>query len=76
MQERKLIMQQKVIQFLTELSQNPEMREAFKNDPDACMDAAGLSNEEKDVLKSGDPDKIRSHLGDDAPPGVVVILLA
>lgn len=66
-------MPKKAAKFVIELSKDPHKRRAFKQDPDGTMDAAGLSTEDKQVLKSGDPQKIREHLGDDGPPGCMVV---
>jgi hypothetical protein len=60
--------------YLKKLSTDHKAREEFKRDPHGAMDKAGISPETKAILKSGDPDKIRQHLGDDAPPGCFVIL--
>jgi hypothetical protein len=40
--------------FLSELAANPERLAAFQQDPNAAMDAANLSQEQKDALLSGD----------------------
>jgi hypothetical protein len=60
-------------EFVTKLSQDPALIEEFKRDPDALMDAHGLSDDDKAVLKSGDVDKIKAHLGEDGPPGCMVL---
>jgi hypothetical protein len=44
----------KLVHFFADLVKSPTMQEMLKRDPDAVMDAAGLSDEEKEVLKSGD----------------------
>ncbi len=61
-------------EFIAKLSRDPKLRETFKKDPDGTMDAHGLSAEDKEVLRSGDPERIRTHLGDDAPPGCCVVM--
>jgi len=60
--------------FIVALSQHPELKEAWKKDPERAMQAAGLSEEGKAALRSRDPETIWKHLGDDAPPGCFVIL--
>lgn len=60
--------------FITKLSRDPKLRESFKKDPDGTMDAHGLTAQDKEVLRSGDPEKIRQHLGDDGPPGCFVVM--
>lgn len=64
-----------VADLITKLSTDAGARQRFRSNPDAVMDEAGLSAEDKAVLKSGDPDKIRQHLGDDAPPGCFLIIV-
>ncbi len=60
--------------FIIALSQHPELKEAWKTDPEGAMTKAGLSEEGKAALRSGDPEKIYAHLGDDAPPGCFLII--
>jgi hypothetical protein len=60
--------------FVAKLSQDPNKRDQFAEDPDAVMDEhGGLSDEDKKVLRTKDPDKIKAYLGDDGPPGCCVI---
>ncbi|HET9767336.1 MAG TPA: hypothetical protein VFS60_10840 [Thermoanaerobaculia bacterium] len=66
---------QHVAAFINKLSTDPSFRAAYKADPDAVMDQEGLSAEDKAVLKSGDPDAIKGHLGDDAPPGCFILFV-
>ena len=61
--------------LIAKLSTDPDFRNRFRSNPDQVMDEAGLSAEDKDALKSGDPDRIRQHLGDDAPPGCFVMFI-
>ena len=61
--------------LITKLSTDPDFRSRFRANPDAVMDEEGLSEEDKKALKSGDPDAIRSHLGDDAPPGCFILFV-
>lgn len=61
--------------LIAKLSTDPEFRTRFRANPDQVMDEAGLSEEDKAAMKSGDPDKIREHLGDDAPPGCFVMFI-
>ncbi|HLA77691.1 MAG TPA: hypothetical protein VJU18_08950 [Vicinamibacteria bacterium] len=60
--------------LMIKLSRDPKLRESFKKDPDGVMDAHALTAEDKAVLRSGDPDKIRAHLGDDAPTGCCMLV--
>ena len=66
---------QHVAAFINKLSTDPNFRAAYKANPDAVMDQEGLSAEDKAVLKSQDPDAIKSHLGDDAPPGCFILFV-
>ncbi|HEX4952948.1 MAG TPA: hypothetical protein VF017_06075 [Thermoanaerobaculia bacterium] len=65
----------KASDYLIQLSKDPKARAAHKQDPAAAMSAAGLSASAKKALSSGDPEKIRKHLGDDAPPGCMILLI-
>jgi hypothetical protein len=40
--------------FLTDLATNPKQQVAFRQTPDAVMEAAGLTETEQTVIKSGD----------------------
>lgn len=67
-------MPKKAGEFVTKLSQDPKTRDRFLEDPDAVMDEhGGLSDDDKEVLRSKDPDKIKKHLGDDGPPGCFIL---
>ena len=61
--------------LIAKLSTDPDFRTRFRANPDQVMDEAGLSEEDKAAMKSGDPDRIREHLGDDAPPGCFVMFI-
>src|SRR5437899_9009742 len=54
--------------FLLSIGENPQQLEAFKQNPDAVMDAAGLTPAEKTLLLSGNIQLIRSTLLSD--PGL------
>lgn len=69
-------MAKEAAEFISKLAENPRLRSAFKKDPDGVMTKHGLSAKDRKILKSGDPKKIRTHLGDDGPPGCMVLLLA
>ena len=60
-------MSERVSQFLVTLSQDPVMLDEFLSDPDPFLVQSELTPEERDVLRSGDPDRIRFLLGDDDP---------
>ena len=63
----------KTAQFIAELTTAKEKLDAFHQDPDAAIEAAGIAHEHREALKSGDADKIKEHLGDNSPPGCLVI---
>lgn len=65
--------QSRTAQYIAELTTAKEKLDAFNNDPDAAMEAAGIPHEHREALKSGDPEQIKQHLGDQAPPGCLVI---
>jgi putative modified peptide len=65
----------KAADLITKLSTDPAFRAKFRANPDRVMDEEGLDEKDKAALKSGDPDKIRQHLGDDAPPGCFVLFV-
>ena len=60
--------------FVAKLSQDPAKRDQFMEDPDAVMEEHDdLTEEDKAVLRTKDPDKIKKHLGDDGPPGCFIV---
>ncbi len=68
-------MSSNVAQFVTALSKNPQAMENFSKDPDGVMEVHDLTDEDKEVLKSGDAERIRSHCGDEGPPGCLVLVV-
>jgi len=64
---------QHIAGFINKLSTDPNFLNQYKANPDAVMDQEGLSDEDKQVLRTGDPDQIRNHLGDDPPPIVLFV---
>lgn len=53
--------------FIAELAVNPRKLRDYKDDPEAAMSAANLSDEEKRVLRTGDFRVICDYLGDGGP---------
>jgi hypothetical protein len=51
--------------FLLSIGEDPQQLEAFKQNPDAAMDAAGLTAAEKTLLLSGNTQLIRSAIVSD-----------
>ena len=68
-------MSKKAAGLIAKLTTDASFRTRFRANPDSVMDEEGLSAEDKEVLKSGDPDRIRQHLGDDAPPGCFLMFV-
>jgi hypothetical protein len=59
-------MASKFTNFLLSIGEDPQQLEAFKQDPHAVMDAAGLTPAEKTLLLSGNTQLIRSALVSDS----------
>jgi Aromatic-ring-opening dioxygenase LigAB, LigA subunit len=51
-------------QFLRNLSTDPDLRAAFKKDPESAMKSAGLSDGEKDLVRRQDVDGTKKYLSD------------
>jgi hypothetical protein len=66
-------MSKKAAAFVAKLSKDPKKAEHFKKDPDGAMKGEDLGEDDKQVLRTKDTEKIRKHLGDNAPPGCVMI---
>jgi hypothetical protein len=54
---------------------NPKTLASWKRDKEATMTAAGLSDSDKEALRSGDPAQIRGALGDPIVSDINVILI-
>lgn len=54
--------------FLAELASDPDKLKGYHDDPEAAMQAAGLSDPEKTALRSKDPKAVFDQLAD-VPPG-------
>jgi hypothetical protein len=61
-------MASKFTNFIISLSNDPQKLDAFNQDPQSVMDAAGLTSHEKNLLLSKDMHAIRSTLV--ADPGL------
>jgi hypothetical protein len=51
--------------FLTDLSLSREMQRKFKDNPKSVVSEAGLSDDEANLVQSGDLDSLKNYLGDD-----------
>jgi hypothetical protein len=49
--------------FVRELSEGADRQEEFSADPERAMEAAGLSEEEKEILRRGDEQEILNAIG-------------
>lgn len=56
-------MSQNAVRFLVDLSQDPVRMEDFWHDPESFFEAAGLTPEERDVIRSGDSGRLQALLG-------------
>lgn len=61
-----------VAKFLLDLTNDPEKRQHY-DALQKMMDEAGLDEEDRAVCLSGDADKVRKHLGEDDPPGCLMV---
>lgn len=65
-------MSKKAAEFVAKLSEDPKKRDRFQQDPDAVMDEhGGLSEKDKQVLRTKDSEAIKRYLGDNSPRSVI-----
>jgi hypothetical protein len=64
----------KLHKFLKQAAQDPRAWDAFENDPDGAMTAAGLSKSDQAAIKSRKPERIRKALGAGARAFIIVII--
>jgi hypothetical protein len=55
--------------FLVRMTQDPSLLQAFRSDPTATMTRAGLSDEDKEVLLSRDPERLEAAIDPDDAEG-------
>lgn len=60
-------MSQNAVRFLIELSQDPARMEDYRQDPGLVLGAAGLTVEEREVIRSGDAARLQALLGRSVP---------
>jgi hypothetical protein len=58
--------------FIAVLALNPDELKRYKKDPEKAMEEAGLSDEEKEVLRTGDFHVICEFLGDGGPRPITI----
>ena len=60
--------------LMIKLSTDPALRSRFQTNPGAVLDEMGIHGEDREILLSGDPARLRGYLdGNDAPPGCIVM---
>ncbi len=68
----------KLKNYVLNLSKDPSAFDAFKVDPSAAMEAAGLTKDEQKVFLSGDPQQLgaalRSEEGEGSPDSVTIAI--
>ena len=63
--------------LLVKMSADPALRGRFQGNPGGVLDEFGIEGEDRAVLLSGNPERLRGHLGgSDAPPGCLVLFTA
>lgn len=61
-------------QFLKRMGEDPNFREKFKQNPDEAMEEHELSDEHKELVKSGDKNKLKDETGmDDAEMNFIIM---
>ena len=63
-----------ITDFLVAVSEDPERLKAFKKNPDKELDKAGLTPEQRSLLKRGDVAEIREAVKREAGPGAIVVM--
>lgn len=67
-------MSEKLNTFIKKLGQNPDVLERYKQDPEAVMEEHGLSDEHKEMVRSGDKEQIKKEAGvEDAHVNFIVL---
>lgn len=66
-------MKNRLNEFLISLSLDPQKREEFYQDPDGVLDDTSLSEDEKDLIKSGNASQIRLAIFQ-KPAGSLIIV--
>lgn len=67
--EEKTMSQEALIGLMNDLSEDPQLRERLRDDPDSVLEGRDLTAEEIALVKEGDAAGIRKHLGKRAPAG-------
>jgi hypothetical protein len=59
-------MSERVTDFLIMLSKDPVKLDAFLDDPEPVLEESGLTREERELLLSGDTERIRAYIGENS----------
>jgi hypothetical protein len=65
--------EQRFAQFIADLALDPARLSHYQEDPEAAMEAAGLDDEEKAVLRTGNFQIICDYLGESGPRPVTYV---
>lgn len=52
-----------LVDFLSKLGSDPALADAYTKDPETTMDQAGLTEEEKTMLREGNTEKLKAATG-------------
>jgi hypothetical protein len=58
--------------FLYRLADDSDLLVRYREDPEAVMLEAHLTDEQQEVLRSGDPTRLTEHAGIPLPPIIIV----
>lgn len=67
-------MASKIADFLIAVTEDPNRRKAFRDDPDGELARSGLTTDEQQLLKSGDIKGIRQAIKKDSGEKAVVVM--
>lgn len=60
--------------FITTMAEDPETRKKFEQDPEAVMESHALSDEHRELVRSGDKDALQEEAGaEDAHMNFIVL---
>ena len=65
--------EQRFARFIADLALDPTTLAQYRKDPEAAMEAAGLDDEEKAVLRTGNFQIICDYLGESGPRPVTYV---
>ena len=56
-------MSERITRFLAELSRDPQKAEEFWEDPGATLDGADLTDDDREIIRAGDAERLRDIVG-------------